>query len=221
MDSPNAPHDNRLLAALPSADFERLASHLEIFPLRLGETLHGPGDELQHAYFPTTAIVSLLYVTESGASAEIASVGNEGLLGISLFMGGNTTPSSAVVQTAGVSYRLNANVLQKEFKLGGNTRNHRSPQAQRGEAGKATHGVISHASSLRHGSGLPGQCRETRRGAEPWVKPFHRLPCRVKAGLHGVRLPLGKHTQQPGCRTVTGAAPDYAGEAVAAIITPS
>ena len=121
MDSPNAPHDNRLLAALPSADFERLASHLEIFPLRLGETMHGPGDELQHAYFPTTAIVSLLYVTESGASAEIASVGNEGLLGISLFMGGNTTPSSAVVQTAGVSYRLNANVLQKEFKLGGNT----------------------------------------------------------------------------------------------------
>jgi CRP-like cAMP-binding protein len=121
MASPHAPHDNHLLASLPAADLERLASHLESFPLRLGETLYGPGDELQHAYFPTTAVVSLLYVTESGASAEIASVGNEGLLGISLFMGGGTTPSSAVVQTAGVSYRLNANVLQREFQLGGNT----------------------------------------------------------------------------------------------------
>lgn len=122
MAATNAPTDNHLLAALPAADCERLASHLESIPLRLGETLYGPGEQWQHAYFPTTSIVSLLYVTESGASAEIASVGNEGLLGISLFMGGNTTPSSAVVQTAGVSYRLNSNVLQKEFKLGGNTR---------------------------------------------------------------------------------------------------
>lgn len=119
---PNAPHDNHLLAALPAADFARLAPHLECVPLRLGETLYRPGDELQHAYFPATAIVSLLYVTESGASAEIASVGNEGLVGISLFMGGDTTPSSAVVQTAGLSYRLNANVLREEFKRCRNTR---------------------------------------------------------------------------------------------------
>jgi CRP-like cAMP-binding protein len=121
MSSPNARNDNHLLAALPAADFERLAPHLEIFPLRLGETLYGPGEEWQHAYFPTSAIASLFYVTESGASAEIASVGNEGLLGISLVLGGGTTPNSAVVQTAGVSYRLSAKLLQKEFNQGGNT----------------------------------------------------------------------------------------------------
>ncbi len=85
----------------------------------LGETLHGPGEQLQYAYFPTTAIVSLLYVIESGASAAIASVGNEGVLGISLFMGGNSTPSSAVVQTSGQGYRLKANVLQEAFNRGG------------------------------------------------------------------------------------------------------
>jgi CRP-like cAMP-binding protein len=117
---PNAPNANHLLAALPAEDFERLASHLESFPLRLGETLYGRGEQWHHAYFPTTAIVSLLYNTESGASSEIASVGKEGLLGTSLFLGGGTTPSSAVVQTAGVSYRVSANVLQREFKQGGN-----------------------------------------------------------------------------------------------------
>jgi CRP-like cAMP-binding protein len=121
MAAPNAPTDNHLLAALPAADCERLASHLESIPLRLGETLYGPGEQWQHAYFPTTSIVSLLYVTESGASAEIASVGNEGLAGTSLILGGSTTPSSAVVQTAGHSYRLSAHVLQREFKRGGNT----------------------------------------------------------------------------------------------------
>jgi CRP-like cAMP-binding protein len=119
MTSPSATSTNHLLAALPATEFEDLASHLECFPLRLGETLYGPGEEWQHAYFPTTAIVSLLYVTESGASAEIASVGNEGMLGIPLFLGGGTTPSAAVVQTAGVSYRLSANVLQREFKRDG------------------------------------------------------------------------------------------------------
>jgi CRP-like cAMP-binding protein len=102
-------------------DFERISPHLESFPLRLGDVLFGPGDELQYAYFPTTAIVSLLYVTKSGASAEIASVGNEGLLGVSLLLGGNSTPNSAVVQTAGISYRLDVNVLLQEFKRGGNT----------------------------------------------------------------------------------------------------
>jgi len=119
---PHAPRDNHLLATLPDVDFDRIASHLESFPLRLGDVLSGPGDELQHAYFPTTASVSLLYVTESGASAEIASVGNEGLLGVSLLLGGKSTPISAVVQTAGISYRLDVNVLLQEFKRGRNAR---------------------------------------------------------------------------------------------------
>ena len=85
----------------------------------LGETLYEPGGQLQHVYFPTTAIVSLLYVMESGASAEIAGVGNEGILGISLFMGGDTTPSSAVVQTAGHGYRLPGKLLKEEFNRAG------------------------------------------------------------------------------------------------------
>jgi CRP-like cAMP-binding protein len=119
---PDSPENNRLLAALPAGELRQLAPHLERFPMRLGETLYRPGEKLLHAHFPTTAIVSMLYVMGSGASAEIASVGNEGVLGISLFMGGNTTPSSAVVQTAGFSYRLKANWLQQEFNRGGNTR---------------------------------------------------------------------------------------------------
>jgi CRP-like cAMP-binding protein len=96
-----------------------LAAHLELVPLALGEILYEPGGQLQHAYFPTTAIVSLHYVMESGASAETAGVGNEGVVGISLFMGGDTTPSSAVVQTAGHAYRLERRLLKKEFDRGG------------------------------------------------------------------------------------------------------
>jgi len=87
--------------------------------MRLGETLYEPGGQLQHVYFPTTAIVSLLYTLESGSSAEMAGVGNEGVLGISLFMGGDTTPSSAVVQTAGHGYRLRATLLKEEFNRTG------------------------------------------------------------------------------------------------------
>ncbi len=98
-----------MLAALPAAELRRLARHLELFPLRLGEALYRPGEPLQHAHFPTTAIVSLRFVLESGASAEIASVGNEGMLGISLFLGGSMSTGSAVVQTAGLSYRIKAN----------------------------------------------------------------------------------------------------------------
>src|SRR2546429_7860840 len=105
MPSRHSPNQNHLLAALPRAEFERLAPHLELVPMLLGETLYEPGGQLLHAYFPTTAIVSLLYILESGSSAEIAGVGNEGVLGISLFMGGDTTPSSAVVQTGGHGYR--------------------------------------------------------------------------------------------------------------------
>jgi CRP-like cAMP-binding protein len=117
--SSHSPNQNHLLAALPTAEFERLAAHLELVPLPLGEVLYEPGGQLQHAYFPTTAIVSLHYVMESGASAETAGVGNEGVVGISLFMGGDTTPSSAVVQTAGHAYRLPSRLLKEEFKRGG------------------------------------------------------------------------------------------------------
>jgi CRP-like cAMP-binding protein len=115
MSLPHSPKQNHLLAALPAAEFERLVGDLHLVPMPLGEILYEPGGQLQHAYFPTTAIVSLHYVTESGASAEIAGVGNEGVVGISLFMGGQTTPSSAVVQTAGHAYRLARHLLKQEF----------------------------------------------------------------------------------------------------------
>jgi len=117
--SPHSPTQNHLLAALPKAEFEHLAARLELVHLPLGDMLYEPNMQLKHAYFPTTSIVSLHYVTESGASAEAAGVGNEGIVGVSLFMGGNTTPSSAVVQTAGYAYRLERSVLQAEFNRGG------------------------------------------------------------------------------------------------------
>jgi len=108
-------HQNHLLNALPASDYARLKSHLELVPLELGEVLYEPGIRLRHVYFPTTSIVSLLYVMEDGASAEIAVVGNEGMLGISLFMGGETTPSRAVVQSGGYGIRLKAQLLKQEF----------------------------------------------------------------------------------------------------------
>lgn len=113
------PNQNHLLAALPTKDFELLSSQLELVPLALGQMLYDPGTQMRHAYFPTTAIVSLHYVTETGASAETAGVGNEGVVGISLFMGGDTTSSSAVVQTAGHAYRLDRHVLKTEFDRAG------------------------------------------------------------------------------------------------------
>jgi CRP-like cAMP-binding protein len=119
MSSPHSPNQNHILAALPTAEFEPLVAHLELVQMRLGEILYEPGGQLQHAYFPTTAIVSLHYVTQSGASTETAGVGNEGVVGISLFMGGDTTPSSAVVQTAGHAYRLKQSLLKQEFNRGG------------------------------------------------------------------------------------------------------
>jgi CRP-like cAMP-binding protein len=111
----HSPHQNHLLEALPSADYERLEPHLELVPMRLGDVLYEPGAQLRYVYFPTTSIVSLLYVMEDGASAEIAIVGNEGILGIALFMGGETTPSRAVIQSAGHGYRLRARLLKDEF----------------------------------------------------------------------------------------------------------
>ena len=111
----HTPRQNYLLAALPAAEWERLRGKLELTPMPLGHVLYESGSELRHVYFPTTSIVSLLYVMEDGASAEIAIVGNEGILGISLFMGGETTPSRAVVQGAGYGFRLKAQLLKEEF----------------------------------------------------------------------------------------------------------
>src|SRR5450432_682408 len=119
MSSPHSPKQNHLLAALPAADFARLLPDLELIPMPLGWAVYESGGQLNYLYFPTSSIVSLLYVMESGASAEIAITGNEGLVGIALFMGGESTPSRAVVQSAGNGYRLRANVMKREFALGG------------------------------------------------------------------------------------------------------
>jgi CRP-like cAMP-binding protein len=113
------PRQNGLLAALPDAEWERLLPHLEIVEMPLGKALYESGDRLSHVYFPTTSIVSLLYVMENGAAAEIAVVGNEGIVGISLFMGGNSTPSRAVVQSAGQGFRLKAALMMSEFERAG------------------------------------------------------------------------------------------------------
>lgn len=114
-----SPKQNHLLAALPDADLALLTPHLEHVPMPLGQMLFEPGSQMRHAYFPTTSIVSLHYVTASGASAETAGVGNEGVVGVSLFMGGDTTSSSAVVQTAGHAWRLDRHTLKDEFNRGG------------------------------------------------------------------------------------------------------
>jgi CRP-like cAMP-binding protein len=113
------PRRNHLLAALPAEAFARLEPHLEWVPMPLGHAIYESGMQMRHVYFPTTAIVSLLYVMEDGASAEIAVVGNEGMVGISLFMGGETTPNRAVVQSAGHAYRLLGSVLKDEFSRAG------------------------------------------------------------------------------------------------------
>jgi CRP-like cAMP-binding protein len=118
---PSNPRENHLLAALADADYDRIGPHLELAPLALGKVLYEPGVRMRHVYFPTTAIVSLLYVMADGASAEIAVAGNDGLVGISLFMGGETTPSRAVVQAAGECYRLKADLLKEEFNRSGPT----------------------------------------------------------------------------------------------------
>jgi CRP-like cAMP-binding protein len=110
---------NQLFAALPQAEAQRWLPKLESVHLPLGEVLYESGVTLSHVYFPTTAIVSLLYVMENGASAEIAVVGNEGIVGISLFMGGESTPSRAVVQSAGKGFRLRAQMIKEEFNRAG------------------------------------------------------------------------------------------------------
>ncbi|PTR16590.1 MULTISPECIES: Crp/Fnr family transcriptional regulator [unclassified Nitrosospira] len=113
------PNQNRLLAALPAFEFERLKPHLELVHMPLGDVLCESGGRLSYVYFPTSTIISLHYILENGASSEIAGVGNEGMLGVSLFMGGESTPSWATVQTAGYGYRLKATLLMQEFNQGG------------------------------------------------------------------------------------------------------
>ncbi|MCG6865339.1 MAG: Crp/Fnr family transcriptional regulator [Thiogranum sp.] len=119
MHDPHAPNQNHLLAALPTEERGRLLPHLELVPMTLGAVLYESGNELRHVYFPTTSIVSLLYVMLDGASAEIAVVGNEGIIGVALFMGGETMPNRAVVQSAGYAYRLKGQLLKQEFNRSG------------------------------------------------------------------------------------------------------
>ncbi len=119
MPNPHSPRKNHLLAALPAEEYQRVVSHLELVPMPLGWAVYEAGGHQGYVYFPTTSIVSLLYVMENGASAEIAVTGNDGLVGIALFMGGESTASRAVVQSAGYGYRLRAAALKTEFVLGG------------------------------------------------------------------------------------------------------
>ncbi len=119
MYSPHDPRQNHLLAALPAADYARLLPDLEFTPMPLGWPVYESGLPMDYIYFPTTCIVSLLYVMGNGESAEIAITGNEGLVGIALFMGGESTSSRAVVQSAGESYRLKEEILKREFEQGG------------------------------------------------------------------------------------------------------
>jgi CRP-like cAMP-binding protein len=113
------PRKNQLLAALPEPELQRWQPHLEYVDMRLGEVLYEAGSILSHVYFPTTAIVSLLYVMQNGESAEIAVVGNDGVVGISLFMGCDSTSSRALIQSAGGAYRLGAQLMKEEFDRGG------------------------------------------------------------------------------------------------------
>ena len=119
MQSKQDPNQNHLLAALLDAEFDRIAPHLQLVPLRLGDVLSESGAKLDFVYFPTTAIISIHYLLENGGSSEIAGVGNEGMFGVALFMGGSTTPSRAVIQTGGFGYRLPARILTDEFDRAG------------------------------------------------------------------------------------------------------
>lgn len=119
MTSPTDPKTNQLLAALPDAEWRRWLPQLEAVEMPLGQVLYEAGSTLSHVYFPTSSIVSLLYVMENGASAEIAVVGHEGIVGISLFMGGESTPSRAVVQSAGRGFRLPSEAIKGEFNHSG------------------------------------------------------------------------------------------------------
>lgn len=113
------PEQNYILAALSGSELDRLVPHLEPVSLKLGDVIYGPNQHISYAYFPTTCIISLQYIMDTGACAEAAEVGNEGMLGLPILLGGNTTPNTAVVQTAGHSYRLNQHILKGEFNSAG------------------------------------------------------------------------------------------------------
>ncbi|HEX7312637.1 MAG TPA: Crp/Fnr family transcriptional regulator [Pyrinomonadaceae bacterium] len=117
--STSDPTKNRLLAALPREEYERIIPHLGHVSFKLGEVVYESGGQMEHIYFPTTVIVSLLYLMENGASAEMGMAGKEGVVGVALFMGGNTMPNRAVVQSAGGAVRMKAQVLRDEFARGG------------------------------------------------------------------------------------------------------
>ena len=119
---PHSPRQNHLIDALPNAEYEHLSPNLELIPMPLGKVIYESGDVLSYAYFPTTCIISLLYVMENGSSAEIAVVGNEGIVGVALFMGGQTMPNRAIVQSAGHAYRLRAPQLMLDFNRSGGRR---------------------------------------------------------------------------------------------------
>lgn len=122
MPTPPSPTQNHLLAALPTTEFDRLSPHLELVEMPLGEVLYESGAKLHQVYFPTTSIVSLLYVLEDGASAEIAVIGNEGMLGITLLMGGETMLNRAIVQSGGTGYRMKARLMRDELSRAGGRR---------------------------------------------------------------------------------------------------
>jgi CRP-like cAMP-binding protein len=115
----HSPTQNHILAALSKPELARMTTRTQLVELKLGDAIYQPDQPMHYAYFPTTSIISLQYVTEAGASAEAASVGNEGMVGVPLFLGGNTTTSSAVVQMAGYAYRLEASILKAEFNCAG------------------------------------------------------------------------------------------------------
>ena len=117
--SPHDPKQNRILASLPAPDYERMLPDLELLPMPLGWTMSESGDHVNYLHFPIAGIVSLIYELENGASSEIALVGNEGLVGVSIFMGGESMPSSTEVQSAGYAYRLSRKIMKREFALGG------------------------------------------------------------------------------------------------------
>ncbi len=110
------PNQNHILSAMPLAELESLLQHLELVLLPVGKMLYEPGEQLRYSYFPTSCIISLHHILESGRTSEVAGVGNEGMIGVAIFMGGDSTPSSAVVQITGYAYRLESSILKKEFK---------------------------------------------------------------------------------------------------------
>ena len=118
-DSPHDPKQNRILAALPEGDYTRILPDLEYIPMRRGWTMSESGDHVSFLHFPTSGIVSLIYDLEDGSSSEVALVGNEGMVGISIFMGGESMPSNTVVQSPGASFRLSRKIMKREFALGG------------------------------------------------------------------------------------------------------